>query len=125
MARELIHADALATTIAESLRTYTDDVKHGIADAVRTTAKETAVVLRKTSPEMTGEYAKSWTFRTLWPGHAVVYAKLYQLTHLLEKGHAKRGGGRVRAYPHIGVAEDFAIQQVENRVEDIIREASR
>ncbi|MEY8525231.1 MobQ family relaxase [Lachnospiraceae bacterium 38-10] len=44
--------------------------------------------------------------------------KRYQLTHLLEKGHAKRGGGRVRAFSHIAPAEQAGIRELE---EDIKR----
>ena len=46
----------------------------------------------------------------------------YQLTHLLENGHAKRGGGRVRAFPHIAPAETAGTEQL---VKDIERDLKK
>ena len=45
----------------------------------------------------------------------------YQLAHLLEFGHAKRGGGRVAARPHIAAAEQAGIESFEQAIERSLR----
>lgn len=54
--------------------------------------------------------------------HYIVHNKEhYRLTHLLEKGHAKRSGGRTRAIPHIAPAEEAAKEKFIQDVEAVIR----
>lgn len=93
------------------------------ADEVKTICKEVAEdvceKIKETAPVDTGAYKKSWeitqTSNTSMGTVYTVHARKYQLTHLLENGHAKRGGGRTKAQPHISKGETLAIQELKQK----------
>ena len=93
--------------------------------AVRKTATSVKKEISAKAPKKTGAYAKSWTAKkTKENSHSLemtVHSKnRYQLAHLLEKGHAKRGGGRVSGKPHIAPAEENGVQMLENLIEEAL-----
>jgi hypothetical protein len=45
----------------------------------------------------------------------------YQIAHLLEHGHAKRGGGRVAARPHIASAEQRGSEKLVEAIESKLK----
>ena len=117
----VIKVDELAGEIVLAIQAYTEDVSEAIDQAARDTAKALAKDLRETSPKDTGEYAKGWTHRKEAPGSYRVYNKKKpQLTHLLEHGHAKAGGGRVEGIPHIKPAQDRYVPEFEKKVQQIL-----
>ncbi|MBR1813587.1 MAG: HK97 gp10 family phage protein, partial [Lachnospiraceae bacterium] len=78
--------------------------------------------IRDTAPVKTRRYAKSWrtknTKETSTQLEVTVYSPTrYMLAHLLEHGHAKRGGGRARAIPHIAPAEEAAEEELMRDIE--------
>lgn len=114
--------DNLANEIMEGLKEYadlaSDDVKKAVRKAGNTVRKE----ISENAPKDTGDYAKSWSVKktkeTSNSLEVTVHSKnRYQLAHLLEHGHAKRGGGRVAARPHIAQAEENAIETLETEIE--------
>ncbi len=118
---DVIKVDDLAGEIVLAVRTYTEEVGAAIEEAVKETARALAADLRETSPKKTGEYAKGWTYRKEAPGSYRVYNKKRpQLTHLLEHGHAKAGGGRVEGRPHIKPAKERHIPQLERKIAQIL-----
>lgn len=104
-----------------------DDIDYDCAEAlekpVKKCAQEGRSKLRKESPVLTGKYANGWSY-TIKGKSKSVFAEIGNrdmpgLAHLLEKGHAKVGGGRVAAIPHI----DPVAQEVFGDLEESISKA--
>ena len=110
-------ADAIMDGLLEYAELATDTMKDCVKKVGNTVKKET----QANAPVKSGRYKKSWAVKrqkeTSTTLEMVVHSRnRYQLTHLLEKGHAKRGGGRVKALPHIGPAEEKGIRMLENSI---------
>ena len=121
-----IPIDGLAEAINEGLKEYADLATEDVKKAVKKSAKAVKDQINSSAPVRTGRYAKSWKVKTTAESSTsleqTVYSlSRYMLTHLLEKGHAKRGGGRVRAIPHIAPAEEMGIELFEGLVEQALK----
>ena len=120
MARS-VSAGSLADAIMDSLREYSSLAADEMKEAVRAAGNTVRDEIREKAPKDTGIYAKSWTVKkqreTSSSLSLTVHSRnRYQLAHLLEFGHAKRGGGRVSAKPHIADAEAAGIRQLEEDI---------
>ena len=122
-----IQIDELAEVINEGLKEYADLATEDVKASVRKSAKAVKDQINGSAPVRTGRYAKSWKVKTTAESanglEQTVYSpNRYMLSHLLEKGHAKRGGGRVRAIPHIAPAEEMGIEMFESLIEKALKE---
>jgi len=120
-----IRIDDLAAEITRAVREYTEDVADAIEREADKSSARLVKEIRARSPRRTGEYAKGWTRKKQGSVGRVRYViynrKKPSLAHLLEFGHAKRGGGRVSERPHIRPPADQEIQAFQQRVREIIR----
>ncbi|EOP94832.1 hypothetical protein IGM_01264 [Bacillus cereus HuB4-4] len=119
----MANIDDLSNEIARELQRYANVVKEDIEVAKEEVSDNLVQELKQESPKKTGKYSKGW--RKKKDGKAIIVhnALKPQLTHLLEKGHAKAGGGRVPpAKVHIAPAEEHAINDFVERVERAIRQ---
>lgn len=111
----------LSKEIASSLQSYTREVTEGIEQVKKEVGQESVKDIKQRSPRDRGDYAKGWRLKRTRTGYVIHNATDYQLTHLLEKSHALRNGGRSTAQPHIGPVEEWAIDEYIKRTEQVIR----
>ena len=109
-------ADAVMEGLVEYAELATEDMKAAVKKAGQTVRKE----IQAGAPVKTGAYRKSWAVKTTRETSSFMEVTVhsrnrYQLAHLLEFGHAKRGGGRVSGKPHIAPAEE-GIRQLEEEI---------
>ena len=125
-ARETVSIDEMADAINEGLKEYATLASTEVKKAVRKSAKTVKDQISANAPSRTGAYKGSWMATKQSESsqslQMVVHSKnRYQLAHLLEKGHAKRGGGRVAGRPHIAPAEQAGIEQLQSLIEKALK----
>jgi len=126
MATDRVKIDNMAAEIMKGLDEYAKLTTSDLKSAVRQAGTNVKKDIQANAPKKTGAYSKSWSVKatkeTSNSLELTVYSpKKYQLAHLLEFGHVKRGGGRTKAQPHIAPAEEAAIKQLESDIERALR----
>jgi len=123
-----ITADQLPAAVEKILNEYLDDVTSNIPEITERIGKEGAKAVRNEAKKKFGtnkkkpyKYAKGWRNRTekqrMTTTSYIYNAKVPGLPHLLEHGHAKRGGGRVAGKLHIEPVEKILIEKYEREIE--------
>lgn len=123
----------LANLIAKELENYSEEVTEKVLEAVDIVSKEANAEIKSniSFKQRTRDYVKAFRItnvykskkakRNIWhvtDGH-------HRLTHLLENGHALRGGGRARAFPHIKYGDELAKRRMEELAREAIENAGR
>lgn len=125
MARK-VPLEALASNIDKLLEQYAEDVTMRIDDVVTRLGKEGAKTLKGASASAvggTGKYARGWTTqidKQRLGTVAIIYNSTPGLPHLLENGHANRGGGRTAGRTHIAPVEEQIVNALMEAVQNDI-----
>jgi hypothetical protein len=122
----------LRNRIHAVLNTYSDHIADAIENAAEITVKEMAQRTkgRQTTRFSRGHYAKHIASQvgenTIHARSRVWYVKdpEYRITHLINNGHALRGGGRYAGDQHVTKAAEQAEIDFMARVEEVIRNAN-
>lgn len=122
MARK-IPADQLTRSIEKILSEYGGDVQMDVNEAVKkvsTAGAKAVMASARSSFGGTGKYAAGWTSKAetgRLSAQGVIYNKdTPGLPHLLENGHANRGGGRTPGRAHIKPVEEKIVKDFEERL---------
>jgi len=114
-----VEEDEFAAALSDIFGDIVDSTDEAVFQLVHDAVEEGRDEWRRNAKSYKGKNGKAWkygssvTYRTLRSkgnieGH--IYSRKPGLPHLLEKGHAKIGGGSTRAYPHVKPAADYAFR---------------
>ena len=116
--------DNMADAINKIIADYGEEAQKGTAEVVKKVTEVGVKALRGNPGSFggTGKYSKGWrsqyeTQRLSAQG-TIYNATVPGLPHLLENGHAKRGGGRVPGRVHIKPVEDQIIETFTKQLEE-------
>lgn len=127
-----IKPESLGNELKDIFDNYLKDIEEDVVEETNSTIKEAKAELKSISPRSKGKretpYYRGWATKQAKKGQhkyskAIWNKTNYQLTHLLEFGHAKKDGtGWVKAQPHIRPTEEkYKVKFTENLAEKIRR----
>lgn len=122
MAERRVRVDQMADALAHTMAEYADLSNEVMKECVTEVSQSVKKDIQAGAPVRTGKYKKSWAAKKVKENAnsltmSVHSRDRYQIAHLLEHGHAKRGGGRVQAMPHIAPAEQRGEQELAAKIE--------
>ena len=129
-----IKPEDLQKTLLNYLGNYKEDIDEEVVETVDEITKKAKEEVKRTSPRGKGKrsnpYHRGWAVklskRRTGVYHKVIWNKTnYQLTHLIEFGHATRNGGRTRAIPHIRPVEEKYNVEFVDKLDKKIRRISK
>lgn len=117
----------LETEIAKILSKYGDEVAENIQKVTKEIARKGAKAVKQNAQsdfKGTGKYAAGWTSQAKegrYSSQGIIYNRAKPgLPHLLEHGHAKRGGGRTDGREHIAPVEQEVIKSFEEAIKEAL-----
>lgn len=121
----VINSNKFALACRDLLGEWSAEVWHATNICVTETADWAVEQLHNAGDFGGGKYRKSWTQKTVTSvasSLATVYTKkpYYRISHLLEFGHAKKGGGRTTAYNFIAPINDRLPEEFDKRFRQML-----
>ena len=116
--------DKLDVAIQKVLSEYGEETNKNVTELAKKFAQKGAKAVKDSAKAKfggSGKYANGWTY-TVETGRLSAQGAIYNkaapgLPHLLEYGHAKRGGGRVPGKAHIAPVEEKLVEEFRKAVE--------
>lgn len=128
-----IDVNLLSKEVMEYLENYVEDIEEQVETVTNEVCKDAVKELKEKSPRGKGgrnkPYYKGWRIkkdRKVANEYRIKIhnATNYQLTHLLEFGHATVNGGHTKAIPHIRPTEEKYKKIFEEKIKKAIRRES-
>jgi hypothetical protein len=124
-----ISVDELAKVIADDLTQYNDNVIKGVKAEAKKHISKLVKDTKATAPvgHRTKHYRDSIAYKKYSESaRAISYVWYvrgsdYRLSHLLEKGHALRNGGRSKAFGFIAKAKAPILESYIKKVEEVLK----
>jgi len=113
--------EKLQADIDKILKDYAEDTTKTTKDLAKEFGKKGAKAVKSSASSAfgKGKYSSGWKSQletTRYGATAIIYNSTPGLPHLLEKGHAKRNGGRVPGRTHIAPVEEDLVKEFEKAV---------